>query len=560
MTNMSSAQWTFTGDTTPTWEQVIDRYQELDRMHHGAKLLELGHDDNGLPIHLFVIADGSGFTPDSIREAGKNVLWITNGIHPGEPDGIDASLLLAQALLESDQLMGLTVNTAVCIVPVYNVSGALQRSSTSRVNQLGPQQYGFRGNARNLDLNRDFIKADARNTRSLLTGLAYWDPDIYFETHVSNGADHQYVMELLATHKDKLDPALSAFMTGTLVPGLYEWMGRKGLLMCPYFETVGDAPEQGLTGFVDGPRYSSGYNALQGRVAVLAETHMLKPYADRVNATFQLMLATLAVMDQHPREVRNARNEAHARVAGATSFGLNWAIDTAQVERLPWKGFAARHEPSAVTGLPRLRYDRSVPTDTMVPWMDHAVPGVTVTKPKAYIIPQAWPEVIERLRASGVPLEVVTEERWEEVDVQRIVSFNTGQAPYEGRYLHADVVTSARLEGVLVRPGDVIVPLHHRTDRLVMEMLEPAGDDSFFAWGFFDSVLQQKEWFSDYVFEDIAADLLATDPALREELAQRKASDPAFASDAFAQLLFVYQRSPYFEPGFRRYPVYRVPH
>ena len=174
----------------------------------GASLRVIGHDDDGSPIHLFVLDDGSGASPDSIRAAGKNILWITNGIHPGEPDGIDASLLLAQALLDSDQYMGLLSHTAVCIVPVYNVSGAKVRNSTSRVNQMGPVEYGFRGNARNLNLNRDFIKADARNTRTLVSALNTWDPDVYFETHVSNGADHRYVMELLVTHPDKLDTNL----------------------------------------------------------------------------------------------------------------------------------------------------------------------------------------------------------------------------------------------------------------------------------------------------------------------------------------------------------------
>jgi murein tripeptide amidase MpaA len=154
------AQWNFEGDTSATWQEAIARYTYLDSIHAGAKLITIGQDDDGHSIHLFIISDGSGFTPDSIRATGKNILWITNGIHPGEPDGIDASLILAQALLESDQLMGLLVNTAVCIVPVYNVSGALNRGSFSRANQDGPKEYGFRGNAKNLDLNRDFMKMD----------------------------------------------------------------------------------------------------------------------------------------------------------------------------------------------------------------------------------------------------------------------------------------------------------------------------------------------------------------------------------------------------------------
>ncbi|MBK9627771.1 MAG: hypothetical protein IPO56_08755 [Flavobacteriales bacterium] len=220
----ASAQWRYEGNTTPTWEQTMERFQAFAATRSGVQLLEIGTDDDGSPIHLIVLSDGSGFTPDSIRAAGKNILWITNAIHAGEPDGVDASLLLTQALLDSDQYMGLLAHTVVCIVPMYNVSGARQRSSTSRANQNGPAEYGFRANARNLDLNRDFIKADASNTRALVRALTAWDPDVYLETHVTNGADHQYVMELLTTHPDKVDPAMSAYMRNVLSPRLHRWM------------------------------------------------------------------------------------------------------------------------------------------------------------------------------------------------------------------------------------------------------------------------------------------------------------------------------------------------
>ncbi len=556
---VSSAQWRFNGDTSATWEQAIVRYAELGRMHSGAELLQFGVDDNGSPLHLFVVSDGSGFTADSIRATGKTILWVTNAIHAGEPDGIDASLLLAQALLESDQYMGLLANTAVCIVPVYNVSGAQQRSSHSRVNQNGPEEYGFRANARNLDLNRDFMKAESRNTRSLLAALNTWDPDVYFETHVSNGADHQYVMELLISHPDRLAPSLRTFLGTTMKPVLYAWMERRGHLMCPYFETRGSHPEQGLEGFLDGPRYSSGHAALRDRIGVLSETHMLKPYAQRVNATFQLMLATLAVMNEHPKALVAARETAKEQTTTATSFGFNHVLDTAHVEPLPWKGYAAGEKPSAVSGLPRLHYDVSRPTDTIVPWMDHAVPAFTLTKPKAYAIPQAWREVIERLRLDGVPMEVIDTPRTVAAEYQRIADFKTVSSPYEGRYLHHAITTTTMMDSIHLRPGDVRVPMGHSTDRLVMELLEPRCADSYFAWGFFDAILQQKEWFSDYVFEDIAAEVLANDPQLAADLAAARTTDPALAKDAWAQLYWVYQRSPHFEPSFRRYPVVRLP-
>lgn len=550
--------WTFQGDSTPTWEQVIDRYRALAEGRRSARLLEMGRDDGGQPLHLFVVSDGGPFTPDSIRARGRNVLFILNGIHPGEPDGIDASLLLAQALLDSDQLMGLTANTAVCIVPIYNVSGALRRDTLSRVDQNGPAVFGQRANARNLDLNRDLVKADARNTQALVQALRRWDPDVFIDTHVSDGADHRYVMELLTTRREKLDPGVAHFMDSLLVPGVQRWMEARDVPMCPYFETLGPVPDSGLTAFFDGPRYTTGHAALFNTVGLMAESHMLKPYADRVNGTMQLMLGVLAVLDEHGGGLRRARAEAARNTAAAGGFPLHWRLDSTRVERLPWKGYAAMLEPSRVSGLPRVRYDRGRPVDSTVPWYDTYVPGPVRAKPAAYLLPQAWREVGHRLAMVGVPFTRLAHDTVLRAEVYRITDLRTVPEPYEGHYLHRDIRFTTGIEAVQARAGDLLIPMGTPYDRFLLEVLEPDAPDSYFAWGFFDAILQQKEWFTDYVFEDVAADLLAKDPALRAALEARRAADPAFAADAWAQLAFVFRRSPYMEPAHRRYPVLRL--
>lgn len=554
----SEAQWSFTGDTSATWEQAIERFAHMDSLYEGAKLTVIGKDDDGHPIHLFILSDGSGFTPDSIRAAGKNILWITNSIHPGEPDGTDASLLLAQALLDSDQLMGLLVHTAVCIVPVYNVSGALNRGRYSRVNQAGPLEYGFRGNAKNLDLNRDFMKMDSENALSLEAALTAWDPDIYFEPHVSDGADHQYIMALLSTQKDKLSPPLSEFMTKVLQPGQYDWMNKKGMLMCPYFETTGKIPEEGLHGFYDSPRYSSGYNALFDRIGIISESHMLKPFQDRVNATLQLLLGTLAVMDQHPGELKKARSAAKEHTRATNAFGLNWRLDASAVSSIPWKGYAAKTDTSLVTGFPRIRYDHNEPTDTVVPWRDTYRPSFTAPKPKAYLVPQQWKAVVDRLKVNGVEMNVLPNDTLLQVEQDSIGDFTTVPMAYEGHYLHREISTTRHRMGMMAHAGDLLVQMGRSTDRYVMEALECRAEDGFFAWNFFDGVLQQKEWYDDYVFEDIAARLLAHDVELKQTFEAKRAADPAFAKDADAQLTWIYRRSPWMEPTWRKYPVLRV--
>lgn len=555
----AAGQWVYKGDTTATWEQAIARYEQLDRMHRGAQLFEIGEDDDGSPIHVFVISDGSGFTPDSIRAAGKNILWITNAIHPGEPDGVDASLMLAQALLESDQLMGLVIHTAVCIVPVYNVWGAKQREHPSRPDQQGPLEHGIRANARNLDLNRDFMKMDAANTWTLEAALARWDPDVYFETHVSDGADHRYVMEVVTGQQDKLSAPLSAFMTGTMMPDLYEWMERKRVAMCPYFETIKEIPDSGLMQFYDAPRYSTGYNGLFDRIGILSESHMLKPYAERVNATFELMLATLATMNKHADELLKARKESRALTSAADEFGFNWVLDTARVDQLPWKGYKADFSTSRVTGLQRLEYDHRKPMDTLVPWMEHYRPRLTLRKPKAYVIPAAWTShLLPRLLQGGVQYVRLTKDTTLTVEVSTITDYVTGRSPYEGHYVHHDVKADLERERILLHEGDYLIPMGAATDRYVMEALECEAEDSFFAWGFFDSILQQKEWFTPYSFEDIAAFMLEQEPELQKQLEERRARDPEFAADRWSQLNFVMQHSVYRERNHRRYPVLRV--
>ncbi|MCB9167980.1 MAG: hypothetical protein H6595_10950 [Flavobacteriales bacterium] len=549
----------FEGDTTPSWAATIAQYQELaDRHPRTAKLTEIGRDDDGSRIHLFIISDVGTFKPREVREQDRNVLFILNGIHPGEPDGVNASLMLAQGLLESDQLMGLLATTTVAIVPIYNVSGARQRSASTRVDQNGPVVCGFRGNARDLDLNRDMVKMDSRNAMALVQALRSWDPDVFIDTHVSDGADHRYLMELLTTQKDKLDPDVSAFMTRTLVPELYAWMERKKVLMCPYFELRRQVPDSGLVGFLDGPRYTTGYTALFNTIGIMAESHMRKPFADRVNATYQLLLATLAVLDQHGRELRDARQRAEARTRSIQRRPVRWTLDTTVVQKEEFLGYRSEMRRSAVSGLPRLFYDGSRPVDLTVDRYDHYVPALVIDRPKAYLVPQAWREVMQRLALNGVEMERLNNDTSFVAEMYRIGEMRTTSSPYEGHYLHSDVEVGVERDTVQAHAGDMLVPMGHATDRYVMEVLEPQSDDGLFAWGFFDSILQQKEWFNDYSFEEKAAELLAADPELAEALERKREADPGFAADGWAHLAFVFRRSPYMEPNYRRYPIARL--
>ena len=547
------------GNTTATHTECVAYYQRLATAYpQHLHLAAAGPTDAGPPLHEVVLSADGDSDPASTRQKNRRILFIQNGIHPGEPEGIDASMMLARDLLQRPALGKLLAGVTVVIVPVYNVDGMLNRNTTTRVNQNGPAEYGFRGNARHLDLNRDYIKQDSRNARSFAALFQKWQPDVFVETHTSNGADYQYTMTLIATQHSKLAPALGAYLQGQLLPALYSGMAQKKWPMVPYVDFEGPTPESGLRAFLETPRYSTGYAALFNTIGFMPETHMLKAFAPRVRATYDFLKTMLETVGQQSAALAAARAAATADQAAQTSFPLAWTLDESQSETVPFRGYEAHMKPSEVSGQPRLSYDRAAPYTRPVPYFNTYRPTATATRPTAYLIPQAWGEVVETLRRNGATLEPLAAAVTVPVEVYYFEEFKTTPKPYEGHYLHSQVRLRTATETVTYRTGDFVVYLDAAApSRYLLETLEPQATDSFFAWGFFDSVLQQKEHFSDYVFEDVAADLLRRDPQLRQRLEKLKATNAAFAANGPAQLEWVYQSSAYHEPGHNRYPVAR---
>jgi hypothetical protein len=547
------------GNTTATHAECIAYYQKLTAAYpKQVHMAEAGPTDSGQPLHEVVLAADGDADPTSTRSKNRRVVFIQNGIHPGEPEGIDASMMLARDLVQQPKLRKLLDGVTVVIVPVYNVDGMLNRNSTTRVNQNGPVAYGFRGNARHLDLNRDYIKQDSRNARSFAALFQKWQPDIFVETHTSNGADYQYTMTLIATQHSKLAPALGTYLQAQLLPALYKGMDKKKWPMTPYVDFEGETPESGLQAFLETPRYSTGYAALFNTIGFMPETHMLKAFAPRVHSTYDFLKTVLETVGQQSAALAAARTAAAADLAAQTTFPLAWALDESQHETVQFRGYEGKTKPSEVSGQPRLYYDRAAPFTRPVKYFNTYKPTATATRPTAYLIPQAWGEVLETLRRNGATPIALTQDVTVPVEVYYLDNYKTSPRAYEGHYLHSQVQVRPVKETVTYRKGDFVVYLRSPAPvRYLLETLEPQASDSFFAWGFFDSVLQQKEHFSAYVFEDVAADLLRRAPKLRERLEKLKTENPAFASNGAAQLEWVYLNSPHHEAGFNRYPVAR---
>lgn len=540
---------------TTTYTAAISYYEHLAKEYNEAKLLTYGLTDFGKPLHLLVLSKDKIFDPVAIKRSNKRVLLINNGIHPGEPEGIDASMMLARDLLQKHQL---PKDVVICIIPIYNIDGSFNRTSTSRANQNGPAAYGFRGNSKNLDLNRDFIKTDSKNSAAFQQIFNSWQPEIFVDTHTSNGADYQYVMTLIPTQKDKLNPLLSNYLTQVLVPDLYQGMEKQGYPMVPYVNAIGETPESGITGFIESPRYSTGYTTLHNTIGFMPETHMLKDYHLRVDATYKLLEQYIHITQRDAKIIGENKRKADEAVAVQKIFPLAWKLNQAEYTDLRFKGYEAGKKTSAVSGADRLYYDRSKPYTRNIKEWNKFEPAVTVEKPIAYIIPKAWDRVIELLKLNNVKLKQLKADTRITVESYYIADFKTTTRPYEGHYLHSGLKVEPVFQDLQYYAGDYVVYVNQPTNRYIVETLEPQATDSFFNWNFFDSILDRKEHFSAYVFEDTAAELLKKNPKLKAALETKKATDSTFAKNPAAQLDFVYKNSDYYEKTHNRYPIGRL--
>lgn len=550
---------------TPTWQEAIGLFQQLADRHPDVHLLTIGTTDVGRPLHA-VLAGLSSPEPPSLSSLAqvaaqtpeKTRILINNAIHPGEPCGVDASLEHLRRLIDSPERM----EKAVWVyIPMYNVGGGLQRNCCSRANQNGPDEYGFRGNARNLDLNRDFVKADARNTMAFIELMNAFDPDIFVDTHTTNGADYPATMTLITSQQDKAGPILGPFLRETIDPFLYREMASRNNEMVPYVFSYKQIPDSGLIGFLETPRYSTGYAMLRGTLGFVSEAHMLKPFPDRVQATLDFLESIETLADVHGADIRTLRQAEKDRWVQAETLPVRWSRQEGKSTPLTFNGYEAIFEPSSITGGERLRYDRNKTWTEDIPFYNHYAPTAFAEIPDQWILPQAWREVHDRLAAAGVRFERLPSDTIMTVEVTRIVEYKAPRNPYEGHFpLSIDSITTA-MEPVRLFAGDWIIPRENNPVRLLAELLDPMAHDAFLVWNFFDSTLQQKEYYSAYVFEDEAQTLLDTDPALRRSFRAALRADSSLRASPSNQIRWLYEHSEHFEGAggvVNMYPVYKV--
>ncbi|WP_286761416.1 M14 family metallopeptidase [Salegentibacter sp. UBA1130] len=544
------------GKETGTYDEIIDFYTQLAESSGKISLEEFGKTDNGEPLHLAIYSPNEDFDFEELREE-NSIILINNGIHPGESDGIDATMMLFRDLA-GDSIKTPT-NTVLATIPVYNIGGALNRNSTSRTNQNGPAEYGFRGNARNYDLNRDFIKADTRNTRSFYEIFHHVKPDIFIDNHVSNGADYQYTLTHLFTQHNKLGGELGAYLDEQIMPALEDSLAKKDWDITPYVNVFNEVPEEGFSQFNDHPRYSTGYTTLWNTIGMMVETHMLKPYPKRVRGTYELIRSMIGIAENDRERMKDIRNRASRKYLTDRWYPINFKPDTENPSRRSFKGYEGEMIASKVTGGERLKYDSKKPFTKEIDYYNNFIAEDTIEIPRAYIVPQGWWQLTDLLKLNKIKLEPLQSDTTLYVETYKIEDFKTRDQAYEGHYMHSETKVSKKMDSVRFRKGDFVVKTFQEGARYLIETLEPEAPDSFFNWNFFDTVLQQKEGFSPYVFEDIAKKMLDKNPDLKERFEEKKRNDAEFSNNSYYQLDWLHKQSKHYETAHLRYPIFRMP-
>jgi hypothetical protein len=548
---------------TSTYDEAVAYSKKLANASGGLIVYQTyGKSGEGRDLPLLIAADGKTFTPAAARRAGKAVVLVQAGIHAGEIDGKDAGLALLRDIAITKTQRPLLKNVVILFEVIYNVDGHENSNPYMRINQNGPDEMGFRANASNLNLNRDYMKADAPETRAWLGLWNEWKPDIFIDCHVTDGADFQYNVTYEYAHFQEVSPAIKAWMDqhfdGSVVPKVE----KEGNLPTHYVEFAGREVTGGIATFIATPRFATGYTPLRNRAGLLIETHVYKPYESRVRGTYDVLRYFIDEIGKSRTSLFEANKQANAEtiVRGKTydpsrQFPLQLSV-TDNSTPLAFKGVEYKMEESPISGGRRLVYGTK-PLNITIPRFDEGKVTASVAPPLYYIVPPQYKDAIEVLKLHGVKFDTLKRPLTVEVESYKLTEPKWATASFENRITLTCKQTPVK-ETRTYATGSILIPMDQEAANVAIHLLEPNGPDSFVYWGFFNSIFEQKEYGESYQIEKVAAKMLAEDPKLKAEF-EAKLKDEAFAKNPRARLNFFYERSPYFlNQKVGVYPVGRI--
>jgi len=557
-TTAEKSNWTRTG-----------RYSEVEALCRAfpqafpgkARCDTYGTSPEGRPLLVLVASADGTLTPAAAAKKGRAVVLFQGGIHAGEIDGKDAGFWLLRDMLEGKALPGVLRQVTAIFVPVVNVDGHERFGPNKRPNQVGPEEMGWRVTAQNLNMNRDYAKAEAPEMAALLKLLHTWDPLVYLDLHVTDGAKFEHDVSVgIEPLKSGPEPlrALGTKLSGELLAGLE----AQGHLPVPFYPSFikEDDPASGFSYGVAPPRFSQPYWAVHHRFGVLVETHSWKPYPQRVKATRDVVEGMLRLVARDGAALLAAIKAADTQAESGQVREVVLAWEATEKSRtIDFRGYAYTHESSPISNQRVVHYDDTKPQLWKVPYFDELRPGLTARLPQGgYLVPAAhaaW--VAEKLRTHGLRFQRLDKAvPAAQVEVFRATEVKFRPQSYEGRQ-SLNLKGEWKPESHPLPAGTLYVPVAQPGVQLLAHLLEPLGPDSLLTWGYFNAHFEQKEYVEEYVLEPFARQLLAQDSAVKAAWEERL-KDAAFSADPRARMRFFYERHPTYDTRLNLYPVFRV--
>jgi hypothetical protein len=539
---------------TPRYDETVLWLRKLVQAAAELEMVSLGKSLEGRDLWMVVASKEQAFTPAALRATGKPIFLAQAGIHAGEIDGKDAGMMLLRDMTVRAKKHDLLENANFLFVPIFSVDGHERFSAYTRINQRGPAEAGWRTSSRNLNLNRDYSKMDTPEVQAMIRALNEWSPDLYFDIHVTDGSDYQYDITYGYVGKHAYSPAISTWLDEVLSPALEHDLKAMGHIPGPLiFAANGRDYQQGIVSWTAGLRFSDAYGNVRHLPTLLIENHSLKPYKQRVLGTYVLLESALRTLAQGATRLRAALAEDRNR--RMQEIPLTWRVPQRQPEMMELLSVESRRMRSNITGSDYVQWTGK-PVTQQVPRVRMNEAASSVRRPKAYWIPPAWPEVIERLARHGIQMERIAESREIEVEMYRIHDAKLADQPFEGHVNVSGTPVPERRRQKFPA-GSVRISTDQPLGTLAVLLLEPHAPDSFFQWGFFLEILTPTEYVEEYVMQPMAERMLAENAPLKAEFEQRVKSDSTLAKNPQAQLQWLYQRTPFFDDQWRLYPVAR---
>lgn len=545
---------------TPDYEQTIEYFKNLEINSEFCKLIKFGETPQNRELYVLAVSLDKKFSSTDFRNSNKPTILIMNGIHAGEINGKDASMILLREILISKEQKNLIKNVNLLIIPVFNVDGHERKSLYNRINQIGPKEMGWRTTAQNYNLNRDFLKADAPEMRAFLKLFSDYLPEVFIDVHATDGADFQYHTTITAEKNQNVTNVVAEWTREKFLPHIFKHVEEKGFLISPFAGFINDDPKNGLRDWVASPRFSNGYAAAQNRIGLLIESHVRKTYKERVFSTKAVLESAIELINDNSLEVKNLIKQSDEEAIQKyfikkKSFPISFKLND-KYDEIDFKGFEYELKQSNIGGS-KIKVFTQNKFNKVVPYYNYAEISQAVELPNAYLIPQEYFYFAEILKMHGVNVQKIQHnQKWESIKVKfKNISF--ANFPFESHFIPKYEIEESH-DTIEIKKGDYFVDCNQRTVGIIAYLLEPLSNESFVKWGMMNEIFEQKEYFEDYAMEPIAEEMYMNNLELKQEFENKVASDSSFAKNSYERLNFFYKKSKYYDTHLNLYPICKL--